>query len=57
MKLFYEIVAKVRSLCVYRRKIHVVVRSVSTEGGCRHGAYWTSEMLNHLEMMLVTLIV
>ena len=57
MKLFHEIVVKEQSLHGYRRITYVVIRSVRTEGGCRHGAYWLSKVLNHLEIMLVILII
>ena len=39
MKSFHETVVKVQSLRDYRKTARVVVMSVRTEGGCRHGAY------------------
>ena len=48
---------RAKSLHGYRRTTHAVIRSVRTEGEHRHGAFLTSEVLNYLEMMLVTLIV
>ena len=57
MRLLHGVVVRAQSPHGYRRITRVVIRSARKEGGRKYGAYWMSEVLNHLEMMLVALIV
>ena len=43
---------RLQSPCGCRRiTFEIVIRSVRTEGGRRHGRYWIIEVLNHLGMI------